>query len=715
MMAMQAFSLDINADGIACLTFDLPGEKINKLSVNVMRELDEHLNVLAASESIRVLIFRSGKEGMFIAGADIDEIAKISDRQDGQAKAEMGQAIFNRIYALPFPTVAAIQGVCLGGGLELALACSFRVVSDGPRVRLGMPEVNLGIIPGFGGTQRLPRLLGLSRALPIILSGKPIDAKKALRIGLVDAIVSDTFFHDKVVAFSSGIVNTDTAQRIQSKRRRFRGLTWLLERTPIGRMMIYRQAKQSVLSTTKGHYPAPLLALESVKYGYRHSLVRGLAREAEIFSKLVITPISANLIRLFYAQEAMKKDKGVTTDRLPTPLNRFGVLGAGLMGGGISWLLSYRKGSVRMKDVSLQALGTGLASAKCLFSQLRQRKKMTHYDESMLMHRLSPTLDYSGFDRVDMVIEAIVERMDVKKAVFQELESIVSDSAIIASNTSGLSITEMATVLKRPERFVGFHFFSPVNRMPLVEVIRGEKTSDETVAAVVALAKELKKTPVVVKNCPGFLVNRILIPYVNEAVRLVENGVSIERVDRIASSFGMPLGPLALADEVGLDVGYKVAKQLEAGYGGRMTVTAGFDRIRDVETLLGKKSGYGFYRYDQGRKSVNQDLMNILEVSPISLSDDTVRDRLILVMVNEASRCLSESIVSDPMVVDMAMILGTGFPPFRGGLCRYADSLGVTKVYDTLMALSERFGDRFYPSDFILDLSTSGRTFYKGE
>jgi 3-hydroxyacyl-CoA dehydrogenase/enoyl-CoA hydratase/3-hydroxybutyryl-CoA epimerase len=382
------------------------------------------------------------------------------------------------------------------------------------------------------------------------------------------------------------------------------------------------------------------------------------------------------------------------------------------MGGGIAWLLGYRAGSVRLKDVVWPSIAKGLKTAHDIYLELVKKRKVTTQEVSMMMHRLSGGLDWVGFANTDVVIEAIVEDMTIKKTVLQELEAEVSDTTIIASNTSGLSITEMGSVLSRPDRFIGMHFFSPVHRMPLVEVIRGEQTSDETVAHIVALSKQLKKTPIVVKNGPGFLVNRILIPYVNEAVRLLEDGVDVERIDRLATSFGMPIGPLALADEVGLDVGYKVAKQLEVGYGDRMSVASSFEAIHRVQGMLGKKTGRGFYVHSGKSKRPNDQLASmIVKNFSAQVTDEECIDRLILVMVNESARCLDERVVDNPSYLDMAMILGTGFPAFRGGVTRYADERGLSTIEDALRRLSVKFGKRFEPAPLISQLVAGGRGF----
>ena len=710
----HGLSLSVESN-IATLTFDLEGEKVNKLTGDVLRAFDALLDQLS-KESYKALVIKSGKSNIFIAGADINEIKDITDVEEGRKAAAFGQDIFNKLENLSFPTVAVIDGACLGGGCELALACDFRVASDSPKTSIGLPEVGLGILPGFGGTQRMPRLMGIQASLGLILSGKAVDGKKALRLKLVDAMYPQAFLSENVETFVSHICTSKGLKAILLKRKKRSFMTSLLEGTFVGRTILFSKAKQGVIATTKGHYPAPEYALQAVKYGITRSLKRGLKKEAELFSQLVTTSISKNLVDLFFISEALKRYTGVSDEAVVAkPIHKAGVLGAGLMGGGIAWLFSYRSISVRLKDLNWHAIGKGFEAAGAVYKQLVKRRRLSRGAATLKMHQISGTTDYSGFSSTDVVVEAIVENIEVKKTVITELETKVSDTTIIASNTSALSITEMAKVMKKPERFVGMHFFSPVNRMPLVEVIRGEQTSDETVATIVKLSQTLKKTPIVVKNCPGFLVNRILIPYVIEAVYCLQDGGRISQIDRLLEDFGLPIGPLALADEVGLDVGYKVAKILEEGYGSRMTVAASFESIFADESLRGKKSGLGFYKHGHTKEenSTIQKMVGGHAVSPsYSLTALEIIDRLILIMVNEAARCLEEDVVETAQHLDMAMIMGTGFPPFRGGLCKYADQRGIGTIVTRLKDLESTLGERFAPAKLLVDYAEQNKTFY---
>ncbi|RMF59406.1 MAG: hypothetical protein D6743_16380, partial [Calditrichaeota bacterium] len=503
-----AFELEVRDNGVAFLTFDLKDQKVNILSSNVMAELDRVLEELKSNAKIKALVFLSGKEDNFIAGADLSEIKDVTDPQEGEEKARMGQEIFQKIHRLPFPVVAAIQGTCVGGGLELALACHFRIARIHPKTKLGLPEVKLGILPGFGGTQRLPRLIGIQRALQLILTGKLVDAKRAGALGLVDKVLPADYPFSFMKAageeFALKMQHAFKRSAFERKRNARRLAALLLESNPLGRKFLFEQARKQTLKSTRGHYPAPLKALEAVEKGLRVSLEEGLKIEARLLGELIATDVSKNLISIYYLNEALKKDPGVEKDKVePRPVKQVGLLGAGVMGGGIAQLMAYHELPVRMKDINQQALDVGMQRAEKVFQQAVQKKKLTQREMQRKMSFISGTLDYSGFGNVDFVIEAIVENLDLKKRVFAEIEPEVSEDTILASNTSSLSITEIASAVKKPERVIGFHFFNPVHRMPLIEVIRGEKTSDETTVTAVAFAKHIGKIPIVVKNSPG--------------------------------------------------------------------------------------------------------------------------------------------------------------------------------------------------------------------
>ena len=702
-------------EGLATLTFDFPHEKINKLTSPAMEELSKILDQIANTPNLKALLIQSAKKDIFIAGADIAEIKDIVSETEGEEKALSGQQVLNKLSQLEMPSIALIDGAALGGGLELALACTYRVVSDNSKTQLGLPEVNLGIIPGFGGTQRLPRLIGLRAGLELVLSGKTIDGKKAYKLGLADAYYPQAFIAPKIQDFIQAILTVKGRKSILKKRLKTNLLGFILDKTRLGNAIVYHTAKKSLMAKTKGQYPAPLAALSVIQATRRCSLAFGLKTEAKVFAKLVPTSISKNLISLFFIQEDLKKDKGVDPTVQALSIRSSSVLGAGLMGGGIAWLLSQAGIQVRLKDINWGALTKGYAAAAKIYDKLVKIKKLTGGQATLAMHLITGTTEYAGFSKADIVIEAIIEDLDIKKKTFLELESVIRPDTLIASNTSSLSITEMASGLTHPERFIGMHFFSPVNKMPLVEVIPGEKTSDETIASVVHLAKTLKKTPIVVKDVPGFLVNRILIPYVNEAVLLLQEGVDILALDTVVEEFGMPLGPLALADEVGLDIGYKVAKLLEKGYPGRMSTAPLFDTLYADPDLRGKKTGKGFYLHRVDKKIPNPTVVSLIKpykTNKQTISLDIALDRMILGMLNEAARCLEEGVVSKPDYLDMAMILGTGFPPFRGGLCRYADARGLQNIVGKLSTFTAQFGPRFEPAPLLIKMAQDNTLFY---
>ncbi len=694
--------------GIAELVIDLPHEKVNKLSELVMNELDDLLDGDLKNPEIKALIIASRKPGVFIAGADIAEIEHIRDEADAFEKSQRGQTIFSKLPALKFPTIAVIDGACLGGGLELALACTFRVVTDSAKTQLGLPEVNLGILPGWGGTQRLPRLVGLVQGLTMILSGKPVSGSKAARMGLADALVPHEFVAEQAREFAERCLSGKGRKAVMKRRKLHRSESiW-----PV-RKIIVNKAKEKAMQRTKGHYPAvveiPALLLETANTKLDH----GLEQESQAFSRLVVTPICRNLIGLFHTDQLLKKEHGVGADIKPRPMKSAAVLGAGIMGGGIAWLFSKHGRPVRMKDVSWDAVGKGFSEAADYYRQLVKLRKMQPHEVSNNMQRITGTLDYSGFDKADIVVEAIVEKMGAKKAVLAEMESSVSEETIICSNTSALSISEMSKVLKVPSRFVGLHFFNPVNRMPLVEVIAGEQSSPTAIASVVALAHELRKIPVVVKDSPGFLVNRILIPYLNEAGLLLQEGVEFERIDRLIEEFGMPMGPFVLADETGIDVGFKVIRELEAAFSPRLQAAGVLQKFIDAG-LLGKKSGGGFYLHKKGKqRTVNAEAVKLVEgFEKKTVSDEEIVDRLILTMLNEAVMCLEERIVERVDYLDMALIAGIGFPPFRGGLLRYADDQGIMSVRSRMLELESACGQRFEPAGLLKKMEAEGKTFY---
>ena len=706
----QAFNLTVDGDGVGRLVFNLPGEKVNKFSIPVLEELERHIDAIAQDKRIKVLAIASGKPDVFIAGADLHSFEPIfKDPVRGATIINAGHRVFNKLQNLPFPTVALIDGACLGGGMELALACTYRVVSDSSKTQLGLPEVSLGIIPGWGGTQRITRLVGLVEGLPLVLGAKPVKANKAWKIKLADGIAAPEFFKSYSDQFLKRCLTVEGKKQILERRKR-RGLRpVLLEENPLGRAFVFNKAKKDVLKKTKGHYPAPLVALDLIKRTYTLPLKDGLAAEAKTFTDSLISDFSAapHLIHLFFVQEAMKKDSGAAGDIKPAVVNKAAVIGSGTMGSGIAWLFSNKDIPVRMKDIDWTALGKGFGNAYGIYSKLVKQKRLKNGEASLKFHKISGTTDYSGFKDADLIVEAAVENIDLKHKILQEVEAVVSPHAIIASNTSSLRIADMGKVLKHPERFVGMHFFNPANKMPLVEVVASEKTSPETIVTVVDMCRKLGKTPIVVKDCPGFLVNRVFMTGANEIMRMYEEGAGFHELEKMMLDFGMPMSPFVLADEVGNDVGYKVGKIFEEAYGKRMTIPK-IVTLMYENKLYGKKCGQGFYLYSGEKRKPNPAVEKLrvqAGAQQKTISVDEMRARTFLLMINEAARCLEEKVVANPDYLDMALIMGIGFPPFRGGLMRYAASLGIDNVVSQLKKFQQLYGDRFAPCDYLKTLS----------
>jgi 3-hydroxyacyl-CoA dehydrogenase/enoyl-CoA hydratase/3-hydroxybutyryl-CoA epimerase len=706
-MNKNSLSLKIE-DGYASIEFDQLESKVNILSAQSLLELDEIISQLEQRKDLKGACILSKKPDIFIAGADIKEIENITSASEGQAKSAAGQKILNRLEKLPMPTLALINGACLGGGLELALACDYRLASFSDKVRIGLPEVKLGIIPGFGGTKRLPRLVGLRKGIELIVSGEAISGSEALKIGLVDGLISQARLVEEGIDF----LKKKGSKRGEFKPRLKGLLNIFLDKTAIGRAILKNQAKKFILKTTKGHYPAPLKALEAVTKNYASSLGRALKREARAFGELVIGSVSKNLISVFYLIEKYKKARW--PEAAPRQIRKCVIVGSGVMGGGIAQLFSYHGLAVRMKDLSYPALGRGLREAREVYDYGVKRRKLKPNQAILGMGLISATTDYSGFSKADLLVEAVVEDIQVKRMVFSEISSIVKPDCILASNTSCLSITQMSEGIKNRQRVIGMHFFNPVHRMPLVELIRTPYTSDETVATSVEFSRKIGKTPIVVRDSCGFLVNRILIPYLNEAGFLLEQGVSFERIDQLMLGFGMPMGPFALLDEIGLDVGYKVALLLEEHFGQRMKLPEIFKKVY-AQKWFGKKTAKGFYTHKAKSRQPNNELYNLISKrADLPISDEEILKRMVYRMINEAARCLEEKVCNEPSDVDIGMITGTGFPPFRAGLLRYADSIGTEKITEDLRKFADKFkAERFLPCNYIVDLAQKKEKFYK--
>ena len=709
-------SLLVDKDGIGWITFDDPGRKVNVLTEGVMTcfsELLGNVRNLVNEGRLHALVLWSGKGG-FIAGADIAAIEAVLDPIEGAEASRFGQTVFGLLSTLGVPSIAAIHGICLGGGSEMALACSHRVASDSPRTQMGFPEVLLGILPAWGGTSRLPRLVGLGGSLDMLLTGRRVSASKARRMGLVDEIFPADLFREKVAVFAM--------ERARSKAspsgRRLPFLKGVMDRTRFVRKIVLSASRRRVQAQTGGHYPAPLKILDVLRHTLGRPLPAALKIEAEAAGELSASSVSKNLIHVFQLREEARKGKGVGDGIVqPGGVEYLGVVGAGVMGGGIAQLAAHRGINVRMKDIRQEAISSGLKHASKIFDKLVLRKKLQKQQAVRRMSLITGGIDYKGFGRLDLVVEAVVEKMEIKRIVLRETEEAVSRNCILATNTSSLSVDEMASSLSRPESFVGLHFFNPVHRMPLVEIVRGTQSGDHAIATAYALALSLGKVPVVTADGPGFLVNRILGPYMNEAGFLLADGASVDAIDRAAKRFGMPMGPLRLIDEVGIDVSRHAGQALYEALGDRMSPAPPLGALAE-SGRLGKKGGVGFYRYEGDReKGIDPDIYAVLSPTVpdarIMMDEREIQIRLVLAMVNEAARALDAGIVGRSSEVDLAMIMGTGFPPFRGGLLRFADAIHLRVVLGHLEELEERCGTRFAPADAIRRLAGSNHNFYQ--
>ncbi|MBC7740616.1 MAG: enoyl-CoA hydratase/isomerase family protein [Bdellovibrionaceae bacterium] len=716
MAAINFTTEKLASSDIAVLTFDLPGEKVNKLSTFVMKELKAHLETLKTS-NYAFVVFKSAKPKIFIAGADIEEIKELKTKEQVEAAVSSGQEIFNMIEDLPMPTMALINGACAGGGCELILACDYRIATEDSSTRIGLPETQLGILPGFGGSVRLPRMVGLQAALDIILAGKLLNAKKAQKIGLVDFVVHSNLIENFAKQQMEKVIKVGKGKR--RKTFQARGLVGkLLEGLLKG--VVFSKAKEGVMKVSKGHYPAPLAALEVVNKTYGMSdRAKALKIERDHFADLAVSDISKNLIHVFYLTEMVKKQTGVTGSSVKgKPVKHLGVLGAGTMGGGIAYVAADKGIDVRVKDISLEANAKALKHARDLWGKLLKKRVIDNYQFTQKMSLVSTTVDFSGFKSMDVVVEAIIEDMAIKQKVIAQTAQNMRPDAVIVTNTSSLSVSEMSKGHPRPEFFAGMHFFSPVHKMPLVEVIRGTSSSDETIATVFELAKKMGKMPVVVKDGPGFLVNRLLLPYMAEAAFLLAEGMSIEKVDKaFVYQFGMPMGPFELMDSVGIDVCVKVLNIFRKAFPDRVEMPPLMEKLEKNKSRLGQKTNLGFYKYEDGRKGeVDSTIYSELGLpAPTNPhSDEECKERCVFAMVNECALALDQDkIVETPHEVDLAMIMGTGFPPFRGGLLKYADSVGADYIAQKLEQYSTlRKASRLKPSSKLRERAQTKAKFY---
>lgn len=683
-------------EGIALVAYDQPASPVNTLNTRIAPTFEQIFTRIDQDASIVGAVLVSGKTDNWIAGADIDELQRVTSAADGERLSRSGQLLLDRLAGMSKPVVAALHGATLGGGLEVALACRHRIATEHPKTVLAFPEVQLGLIPGAGGTQRLPRTVGLQVALDLILTGKNVRARKAWQIGLVHELVHPAILLDVAMRRARQLAHGDRS----AVRERHHGIAEsLLEENAVGRAIVFRKARESVMKKTRGHYPAPLAALDVIEKGYQDTFAAGLLEEARRFGQLAVSPECRQLVYLFFATTALKKDTGLPpgTPAIPRPVHKLGVLGAGFMGAGIASVAVQAGTLVRLKDGSLERLAAGVRAVREVVRERLKKRQITRTQFDDTMSLVGGTLTYQGFANTDLVIEAVFEDIDVKHQVLRESEQ-VAPSAIFASNTSTIPIHEIARVASHPERVLGMHFFSPVHRMPLLEVIVTPQTGAEATATAVAYGKQIGKTVIVVQDGAGFYVNRILAPYLNECGRMVDEGASIEAVDKALVEFGFPVGPFTLLDEVGLDIAGKSGPIMEAAFGPRMQPSATL-RAVIASGRLGRKARKGFYRYDSDgkRQGVDETIYALTPAGPRrrTLTTEEMQQRAVLPLLNEAVRCLDEGIIRSPRDGDIGAVFGIGFPPFRGGPFRMLDTLGLAEVVTQLDALQGRFPGRF--------------------
>ena len=698
---VSAFSLSYGDNGVAWLRIDVPEEKMNTLQSAFVEQVSDVLAELKTRQDIKGMVIHSGKPDNFIAGADIRMLDACTTAEEARQLATQGQELFAEIEALPFHVVAAIHGPCLGGGMELALACHSRVCSDDDKTRLGLPEVQLGLLPGSGGTQRLPRLIGVANALDMILTGKQLRARKAKKLGVVDEAVPLSIL-------------LDIAEQLALKprpRRKHSFQNWAMGGNALGRSLVFDQAAKKTREKTRGNYPATEAILDVVKYGLQFGMEKGLQQEAKRFGELVMSPESAALRSIFFATTAMKKETG--SEAGPAAIKHVGVLGGGLMGGGISHVTATKAGyPVRIKDIANDGILNAMSYNYKLLDKKRRRRMISKVQLQKQMLKITGGTDYTGFNRADVVVEAVFEDLGLKHQMVREVEEHAKPETIFATNTSSLPIHQIAEAARRPEKVVGLHYFSPVEKMPLVEVIPHHGTSAETIATVVALAKRQGKTPIVVGDKAGFYVNRILAPYMNEAASVLLGGEPIEHIDNALVDFGFPVGPITLLDEVGVDIGAKIMPIMVKELGERFKGPDVFDVLLN-DGRKGRKSGKGFYLYNRKKKSVDKSVYKLLNIKPEQKAERReLAVRCTLMMLNEAARCLDEGVIRSPRDGDIGAIFGIGFPPFLGGPFRYMDQLGISKVVELLEQHIAKYGERFKPCEKLIAMANEAQCFY---
>jgi 3-hydroxyacyl-CoA dehydrogenase / enoyl-CoA hydratase / 3-hydroxybutyryl-CoA epimerase / enoyl-CoA isomerase len=710
----SAISVAAVGDGIVELKLDLSGESINKLNQATLQEFDAATQAIAKDGGVKGVIVTSGK-AVFIVGADITEFGGMFAKGEESIARDVLEVdrMFSRFEDLPVPTVAAINGICLGGGTELALSCDYRVMSTA--ARMGVPEVKLGIFPGFGGTVRLPRIIGVDNAVEWIATGSDKRPDEALKDGAVDAVVEPARLRDAALA----LVGQCIAGKLDWRAKRAEKLA-PLKLNATEQLMAFTSSMAVVGGKAGPNYPAPMLAVKNMQMGAALGRDAALEIEAKHFAKAAVTPQAEALIGLFLADQAVKKISGRWAKQATKEIQQAAVLGAGIMGGGIAYQSASKGLPIIMKDIRDEALALGMSEAGKLLSKQLEKGRIKAAAMTETLSRIRPTLNYGDFGGVDIVIEAVVENPKVKKAVFAEVEGLLREDTIIASNTSTISITSLAEGLKRPQNFVGMHFFNPVHMMPLVEVIRGAKSSDAAIATTVSLAQKMGKTPIVVNDCPGFLVNRVLFPYFAGFHMLLRDGADFQAVDKAMERFGWPMGPAYLMDVVGMDTAVHAAEVMAEGFPDRMRPDFKSTTAMLVEAgRLGQKNGQGYYVYAPDKKGrpkktvdpTTYELIAGVTAARREFKPEEIVARCMIPLVNEIARCLEENIVSTPFEADMALIYGIGFPPFRGGACRYLDQTGAAN-FVALCDKHAELGKLYEAPKLLRDMAASGRKFF---
>lgn len=704
-------------DGILVVTIDQADRPVTALSRSALEELSTLIDDIKNDPAIAGVLFISGKPGCFIAGADVTELKDLHGADAARQISQFGQKIFQKLEDLKTPTVALISGSCLGGGLEFAMACRYRIADDHSKTQLALPEVQLGLIPGWGGTVRLPRLTGLINALPLILTGKRLNGFQARSRGIVHDVVPTEALSSVGEKILSTLISSKSRSAAEAKlfRRRkpplAKRIQNSIENNGLVKRYALRKATQQTMAQTHGHYPAPLAAIDVLRNGLTATAKQAFKFESETVAKLGESPVTQECMRLFFMQEDAKKPPASLTAKVNSDsINQAAVLGAGAMGAGIALLMAKKGVWTRLKDIKPEFVGKGMATIRKQVKSSVQRKRMTKVEAQNALDHVSPTVDYRGLRNADLVIEAVLEDSNIKRQVFQELAEATGPETVLATNTSSLLVTEIAKDVPHPERVVGLHFFNPPHKMPLVEVIKTDKTSPQALATALALVQRIGKTKVVVGDCAGFLVNRLLSPYMNEAGFLLAEVDDPMEIEKAAIEFGMPMGPLELTDLVGIDVAAHVADNMQAAYGNRMEPAPLWKQLRELrqKNILSSTSlltGKG------KKKRLNDAVANAIGRNGQPISRDKIIERLVYPIINEAARCIEEKIVETPEDIDLAMVFGTGFAPFRGGPLRYADSIGLDRIVQSLDQFAPEH-PRLAPSEALQRIAATSHGFH---